>query len=156
MGTSNGIATFSDGSQRNFTYQNTSDWINSDLFEGEVPSAEQTDPQPLTEQPLRAELSVDYGNGLAWSAWVSPDKRHVLTDKSPVWGDAPDFANWYRGADGVVHMVGPVSGFGLPDDFKPTAACGHDGPLESVSEREAEGCVCLACFNRVLKLTSND
>lgn len=156
MGTSSGIATFTDGTKKHFDYQDTSDHVSSGLIsELGVPALEMERlSTPLVKQPKLAEMSVDYGSGITWFAWCDPDANQVLINFNE--DDERDFKLAYsfgEDSEGVAHLIEEVSGFGFSSS---TLVCGFDGEVLDIGQDQTEGRMCLECLNRHLGLTDKN
>jgi hypothetical protein len=154
MGTSNGIATFKDGTKKYFDYQDTSDQVVSGLASD--PGLPALDMErlrlPLIKQPKLAEMWVDYSDGISWFAWCDPDANQVILNFNE--DDAVDFRSAYSFAadsDGTVHLIEEVSGFGFSSS---KSICGFDGDVSDIDQEQAEGRLCLKCLNELLGLNN--
>jgi hypothetical protein len=152
MGTSRGTATFTDGEKMYLDYQNTSDQVISGLSPG-VDTQKPIKAQPaiqLTKQPWLADINIDYGSGLNWTAWCSDTRNQIIINLSK--DGAFDFSQSYSyGLEeaGNAHLVKEVSGFGYSSS---DPLCGYDRQINEVAVNDAEGRLCLDCMNAHLGL----
>lgn len=151
MGISKGTVTFSDGTTKFVDYQNTSDYVISALKDNFNQSLLSIKIQePLVNQPLLANVFVDYGPGLHWASWCTNEKTQLLINHSRE--DEYNFnsSHYYTKDDNdVVHLGVEYMGFGYCDTF---LLCGSTQSTHSVSMKEAEGKLCLNCINKHLRL----
>jgi hypothetical protein len=154
MRTSSGIATFMDGTNKYFDYQNTSDHVISGLISDPGLPALKMErvSHPLVKQPKLAEMFVDYGDGISWFAWCDYDANQVLINFNE--DDELDFKSSFsigEDSEGVIHLIEEVSGFGFSSN---KSVCGFDGEIKNVDQVKAEGRLCLECLNKHLGLTN--
>lgn len=155
MGLSIGKAQFSDGLILYFDFQNTSDTIFSGLKKciDETSVLNTQIKTQITSQPLLADMSVNYGNGISWTAWCSNDRSQVILNFSR--DQARDFeAVFFYALDenNVAHLNEERSGFGY---FTSENVCGFKGETSNVSAEKAEGKLCLQCLNKHLRIPFN-
>ncbi|KXS55042.1 MAG: hypothetical protein AWU57_545 [Marinobacter sp. T13-3] len=150
MGLYQGTATTSAGKELHFAYQSTSDCVASRA--GRTPPAPSTADasgiHPVRQQPVLANLFVDYGHGLHWRAWLCEDTGEILLYTSP-WED-PEYA-YGQDATGTVHLI-TSDGYARQD----WAVCGHNGKTDAIDLEEAEGRLCLTCLNKALGRNHED